>query len=195
MFERRRGRCSPAGRNRNPKFVAKTGRLCAAIDARFTSVLGDFPYPNFDATKPDPKTLPLVGKHFAKALPIRRVIPRQLRGLGEPTTGKQAWDAIRALLLRDNAVAIKQVSAALASDSKAFVVTVKQTGRLHNTIVAKAVAAGFPKTSACGQILLDTPQPLTGEGIATPGESRAPSCRFLGELRRCSIPGRRSSDP
>ena len=49
-------------------------------------------------------------------------------------------------------MAIKQESAALASDSKAFVVTVKQTGQFHNTIVAKAVAAGFPKTSACGQI-------------------------------------------
>ena len=134
-----------------PKFIVNANKLCATINTGFNHTLGKFPFSNFDPTKPDLKTLPLVGKYFAKALPLRRPIPGELRGLGEPTTGKQAWDAIRSLALRANAAAITQVSAALASNSKAFVATVNQITQLHNAIVAKATAAGFPKNSACGQ--------------------------------------------
>jgi hypothetical protein len=97
----------------SPQFIAKTDKLCAAINGRFRRTLGSFPYPNFNPFRPDRKTLLLVGKHFAKALPIRRAIPRQLRSLGEPTTGKQAWDAIRTLALQANTVAVKQVAVAL----------------------------------------------------------------------------------
>jgi hypothetical protein len=116
----------------SPEFITKANRLCAKIH-------------------PDLKTLPLVGKHFANALPIRRAIPAELRGLGEPTTGRRAWDAIRSLALQGNAAGIKQVSAALASNAKGFVATVNQIHRLHNATGAKATAAGFPKASACGQ--------------------------------------------
>ena len=84
-------------------------------------------------------------------MPIRRAIPAELRGLGEPATGKQAWDAIRSLALQENAAGIKQVSVALASDAKAFVATVNQIHSLHNAAGGKATAAGFSKTSACGQ--------------------------------------------
>jgi hypothetical protein len=136
----------------SPPFIAKTDKLCAAISARFSRALGKFPYPNFDPLEPDPKTLPRVGKHFAKALPIRRAIPDQLRGLGEPTSGKQTWDAIRSLALQENTAGIKQVSAALASNAKAFVVTVKQIDQLQHAIKARAAAAGFPKSSPCGKI-------------------------------------------
>jgi hypothetical protein len=136
----------------SPAFVTKTDRLCATIDAHFRRTLGTFPYPTFDPTKPDPKTLVLVGEHFAKGLPIRRAIPGQLRKLGEPAAGKQAWDAIRSLALRENAVAIDQVSAALASSTKAFVASLKQLDRLHAAITRKAIAAGFPKTTACGEL-------------------------------------------
>lgn len=135
----------------SPQFIAKADRLCAKLNARFSSALGTFPFQDFDAFHPDLKTLPLVGKHFAKALPIRRAIPAELRGLGEPTTGKQAWDAIRSLALQVNATGIKQVSVALASNAKGFVPTVSQMHRLHNAIVAKAITAGFAKTSACGE--------------------------------------------
>jgi hypothetical protein len=136
----------------SPQFIAKTDKLCATINGRFRCTLGSFPYPNFDPFRPDRKTLLLVGKHFAKALPIRRAIPRQLRNLGEPATGKHAWDTIRTLALQENTLAIKQVAAALALNSKAFVSTVKQTQQLHNTIERQATAAGFPKTTACGEV-------------------------------------------
>ena len=137
----------------NPQFIAKADGLCAAIDARFTRILGDsFPFKNFDPFKPDPKTLPLVGKHFGKALPLRRAIPGQLRSLGEPSSGRGSWDAIRSLALRQNAVAIRQVSAALASNSEAFVLTAKQLQQLRDAIVKQATAAGFPKDAACGQL-------------------------------------------
>jgi len=134
-----------------PQFIEKADRLCAKLNVRFHRALGKFPFQDFDAFHPDLKTLPLVGKHFAKALPIRRAIPAELRGLGEPATGKQAWDAIRSLALQENAAGIKQVSVALASNQKAFVATVNQIHRLHNSAGGKATAAGFSKTSACGQ--------------------------------------------
>jgi hypothetical protein len=135
----------------SPEFITKANRLCAKLNVRFGHALGKFPFQNFDAIHPDLKTLPLVGKHFANALPIRRAIPAELRGLGEPTTGRRAWDAIRSLALQGNAAGIKQVSAALASNAKGFVATVNQIHRLHNATGAKATAAGFPKASACGQ--------------------------------------------
>ena len=135
----------------SPQFITKADRLCAKLNVRFGRALGKFPFQDFDATHPDLKTLPLVGKHFAKALPIRRAIPAELRSLGEPATGKQAWDAIRTLALQENAAGIKQVSVALASNAKGFVATVNQIHRLHNSTGGKATAAGFSKTSACGQ--------------------------------------------
>ena len=135
----------------SPQFIKKADRLCVKLNVRFDRALGKFPFQDFDAFHPDLKTLPLVGKHFAKALPIRRAIPAELRSLGEPATGKQAWDAIRTLALQENATGIKQVSVALASNAKRFVATVNQMHRLHIATGGKATSAGFPKNSPCGQ--------------------------------------------
>ncbi len=143
---------APQAAKISPQFVVKTDMLCSTISTSFDHTLGTFPFSNFNPTKPDLKTLPLVGKHFAKALSIRRAIPGQLAGLGEPASGEKTWDAIKSLALQANATATKQVSYALASNSGGFVSTVNQISRLHDTIVARAVAAGFPKTSACGQV-------------------------------------------
>jgi hypothetical protein len=142
----------PQAKTISPAFIRKADKWCATVNARVTSIVGKFPYPTFNPTKPDLKTLPLVGKHFAKALSIRRRIPAELRSVGEPTSGKRVWDAIRSLALEENAVAIKQVAAALASNSKVFVSTVHQTDHFHSAIGARATAAGFPQTSACGKI-------------------------------------------
>ena len=136
----------------SPQFIVKSDKWCMTINANFEHTLGKFPFSHFNATKPDLKTLPLVGKHFAKALPIRRAIPSGLQALGEPGSGEQAWNALKSLALHINTVATKQVSYALATDTKDFVATVKQIQRLHKTLVAEALAAGFPKTSACGQV-------------------------------------------
>jgi hypothetical protein len=100
--------------------------------------------------KPDRKTLILVGKHFAKGLPVHRSIPGRLRKLGEPAAGAKAWDAIRSLALEDNTIAIAQVSDALAGDAKAFVSTVHRLQSLHKQLVAKALASGFSKSTPCG---------------------------------------------
>jgi hypothetical protein len=69
---------APAARTAHisPAFITKATKVCAAIDADLNHALGPFPYPRFDPAKPDRKTLVLVGKHFAKALPVRRTIPR-----------------------------------------------------------------------------------------------------------------------
>jgi len=137
----------------SPGFVAKTDRLCAAIDASFARVLGSkFPYPKFNAEKPDRPTLMLVGQYFARALPIRGRIPGQLLALGEPASGRAAWAAIRSLAFEQNAVALDQISAALAGNAKAFVATVHRYEQLHGLIGGKGVAAGFPKTTACGDV-------------------------------------------
>jgi hypothetical protein len=143
----------PQGSMISPAFVKKTNKLCATIDAKFTRVLGDtFPYPNFNPTKPDHKTLLLVGKYFAKALPLRRAIPGEFRGLGEPAVGTAVWDAIRSLVIEDNAVAIKQVAAAQAGDAKTFVSTYHRLRALDRRITIKASTSGFPQDTPCGFI-------------------------------------------
>jgi hypothetical protein len=134
----------------SPTFVTEVDKLCSKIDADFAHALGPFPYPNFNREKPDHKTSVLVGKHFAKGLPVHRKIPAQLRKLGEPAAGAKAWDAIRSLALQDNAVGIRQVSDALAGNTKAFVATVHRLQDLHKQIVKEALAAGFRKSTPCG---------------------------------------------
>jgi hypothetical protein len=135
-----------------PRFVTKVERWCTSVDTRFKQALGKFPFQDFNPVKPDAKKVVLVGRHFAKVLPIRRTIPRQLRALGEPATGRAQWDRIKALALRTNTIAINQTAAALSGNTRGFVATLKQLDQAHQALGQRATAAGFRKNSACGEI-------------------------------------------
>jgi hypothetical protein len=136
----------------SPAFIAKVNAYCTSEESQFNKVLGKFPFPNFDPTKPDVKTMKLVGKHFAKDLPLRRAIPNDLNKLGQPPVGKTQWAAIKALALQSNQVALTQIQAALAGNTKAFVNTVNQSDTVQTKLTATATKAGFSKKTPCGDV-------------------------------------------
>src|SRR5205807_2637539 len=65
-------------------FIARVDAVCA----RAAAGARPFPYPNFNPTRPDVKTLPKVGAFFARQQAVADAVPKQLRQLGSPTTGQ-----------------------------------------------------------------------------------------------------------
>lgn len=94
----------------------------------------------------------LVGKHFEEALPVRKAIPNELKGLGEPQAGKTQWAQLESLAAQSDNIAINQIHVALAGNVKGFVSTVNQTQSVHNKLVKTAEKDGFAKSSPCGQV-------------------------------------------
>ena len=135
-----------------PGFIAKVNAYCSTEEASFNKVLGQFPFPNFDPTHPDVKTLRLVGTHFEKALSLRQAIPNGLKALGVPQAGQSQWDRLKSLAAQSNRIAITQVRDALAGNVKGFVATVNQTGSVHNELVKASEKDGFAKSNSCSQI-------------------------------------------
>lgn len=136
----------------SPEFIAKVNAYCSGEESSFNSVLGQFPFQNFNPLHPDVKTLPMVGAHFEKAMSLREAIPNGLKALGEPQAGKTQWAALKALAVQSDNIAIKQIQTALASNVKGFVTTVNQTTLVHNKLVRTAEKDGFAKSSPCGDV-------------------------------------------
>jgi hypothetical protein len=136
----------------DPAFVGKVNAFCAAEARRYPMSGRQFPYPHFDPDHPDLATLPKVGSYFAAGLPERRKLPARLNALGEPATGRPQWDRIRGLALQENAVAIRQVNVALASQAQAFTETAHAIHKITDELHDAARNAGFSTTSPCGQL-------------------------------------------
>jgi hypothetical protein len=136
----------------DPAFVAKVNAFCAAEARRVPTYGKQFPYPHFDPDHPDLATLPKVGSYFAAGLPERHQLPARLTALGEPATGRPQWDRIRGLALQENAVGIRQVNVALASQAQAFTETAHAITKIADELHNAARSAGFSTTSPCGQL-------------------------------------------
>jgi hypothetical protein len=133
-------------------FIGKVIAYCSAESARFTRVLGNFPFQNFNPLQPDVRTMRLVGEHFEKASSLREAIPGQLDALGQPQTGQTGWTAIKGLALHSNQIATKQAQLAIAGNTKGFVETVNQTTKLDNRLESLSVKYGFSKSSPCAKV-------------------------------------------
>ena len=136
----------------SPEFIVKVNAYCSIEEGRFSKTLGKFPFDNFDPTHPDLSTMRKVGRHFAEALPLRRAIPSDLKNLGEPPVGQAQWDALRALAVKSDQVAIIQVQIALTGTTKAFVANVDHTQVLQNKLESTAVKDGFSKKTPCSDV-------------------------------------------
>jgi hypothetical protein len=130
-------------------FIAKVEAVCEEENAAFDA-LGDFPFTDFDPLNPDKKMLLKVGAYFKPTVATRRHVKAALPALGEPERGQKAWDALRARAIENQDNAIAQVQAALRSDRKTFVKTVREAERLTTDLKLDLIpAAGFDATSPC----------------------------------------------
>jgi hypothetical protein len=132
--------------------VAKVNAFCAAEAKQLPTNGHQFPYPHFDPDHPDLRTLPRVGAWFAADLPERRKLPARINALGEPAAGRAPWDQIRSLALQENAVATRQVNAALASQAGAFTQTAHTITKISDELHNAAHTAGFSTTTPCGNV-------------------------------------------
>jgi hypothetical protein len=133
-----------------PSFIAKVNTFCAAEATQITTAEGgSFPYPNFNPYAPDVKTMRLAGAFFAKALPVRQVVPQQLEALGEPTSGQRQWNDLKAMDAKSNRIAIAQVHDAQTGNVNGFVTTVRQLTSVQKDLVKEAVKDGFTKSNPC----------------------------------------------
>jgi hypothetical protein len=129
-------------------FASRAAAICVASQQAFSSN-PPFPYPSFDPTIPSPVSdLPGVGAYYAQyGVPIWRGNLQQLQALGEPASGRQAWDTFMNLLASFFAEQEQQVATAQAGDASGFVATVNWLSDHRATVDAAATAAGV---AACG---------------------------------------------
>ncbi len=136
----------------DPAFVAKVNAFCAAEAKQLPTNAHQFPYPQFDPSHPDLRTLPKVGAYLAADLPERHKLPTRLNALGEPATGRAQWHQIRSLALQENAIGTRQVTVALASQARAFTATAHEIAKIANELHNASRKAGFSTTSPCASL-------------------------------------------
>jgi hypothetical protein len=129
-------------------FAARAAAICGASKQAFASS-PPFPYPSFDATVPSPVSdLPGIGAYFAKyGAPIWTGSLHQLQALGEPVSGRQAWDSFMNLLVPFVATQAQQVADAKAGNASAFVATVNWLSGHRAAADEAATVAGV---AVCG---------------------------------------------
>jgi hypothetical protein len=119
------GAAHPIGKQ---MFVARAQSLCVHAKAQIDA-LPAFPFRNFDALNPDPKTLVDVGTFFTgpgNEVPIGRSLLRRLEALGTPPSGQMAWRRILASFRKFIAVIRREASAALHADVDMWVKAVRE---------------------------------------------------------------------
>ncbi len=134
-----------------PAFIARVNALCTKANAELAPK-GKFPYSNFNPTSPDVSLLPKVAAFFEGLRPVLDRVPVALKALGAPRQGASEWSQLVALVPQYRAIADRQIAAAKASDSQAFVKTVDEISTIQERITRLALGAGFAATSPCSEL-------------------------------------------
>jgi hypothetical protein len=131
-----------------PKFQREALAVCRAALAQ-KHAEGQFPYPDFNPTQPDPSELPGVAPFFTKAITTYSTWLHRMRALGRPPGGRSAW----ADLLRMIGVQLRlhedQRAAALRGDTTTFVADYERGFAAIDGLQRAADAAGV---GACGAV-------------------------------------------
>src|SRR6476661_9501713 len=131
------------------EFSGKALAVCRAALAQ-KHAEGHFPYPDFNPTKPNPSQFPGVAQFFTKAVATYSTWLRQMRALGRPPSGQQAW----ADLLKQIGVQLQlhedQRAAALRGDTTTFANDYQKGLEVTDALMHAADAAGV---SDCGSVV------------------------------------------
>jgi hypothetical protein len=128
----------------NDAFIARANGLCRRA-AQALSSLPPFPFRNFDPLHPRRALLPKVGAFFAgpgDPRPILGALDKALRDLQRPPGERGVWRAALAARERELRIIDQQDRAALASDVRTFVMTVRDSAANFREIAITATVFG-----------------------------------------------------
>jgi hypothetical protein len=134
-----------------PAFIAKVNAACARA-ARTIAAHGKFPYPGFDALRPEVRLLPKIGAFFAATQSTADRLPTELRDLGTPRKGTILWGELVALAKQARAIADRQIKAAETANVPAFVATVNEAHATSTKLGRLAITGGVPPSSPCTEL-------------------------------------------
>ena len=128
----------------NATLIARADQICTRA-SRQLAALPPFPFSNFDPLHPDPALLPQVGAFFTgpgDPRPIFRTLNARLRALGQPPAAAGWWARMLHARRAELAVINAQDRAALASDTPAFVRSVRDSISAFRQIAITATVVG-----------------------------------------------------
>ena len=124
-------------------FQSKALAVCKAAAAK-KNAQGPFPYPDFNPTRPDWSKYPGVAAALVKTPVIFRTWQRNMQALGEPSTGRAAWDDLLAAIGSHVRIAAEQQAAAARRDSDTFTKDYHEGSKTQDKVQQAATAAGVP---------------------------------------------------
>ena len=128
-------------------FQNKALAVCRASAAQ-KDAQGAFPYPDFNPTRPDWSKYPDVAAALVNTPVIFRTWQRNMQALGEPSTGRAAWDDLLAAIGTHMRIATEQQAAAARRDSDTFTKDYEEGTKTQDELLQAATAAGVPDCAA-----------------------------------------------
>ena len=99
-----------------------------------------FPFRDFNPTKPDISKLPAIGRYESRGVQIFRTWLRGMLALGQPRSGRTAWEALLKALRAHTRIITDQQAAALRRDGAANF----YADEAQRQMVRAAAVAGVP---------------------------------------------------
>ena len=128
-------------------FQNRALAVCKAAAAE-KDAEGPFPYPKFNPTRPDWAKYPGVAPALTRTPQIFGKWLRNMKALGEPGTGRAAWDDLLAAIGSHVRIAAEQQAAAARRDSDTFTRDYHEGGDTQEKLPRAATAAGVPACAA-----------------------------------------------
>jgi hypothetical protein len=124
-------------------FRSKALAVCKIATAQ-KKALGPFPYPDFNPTRPDWSKYPGVARALTQTPVLFRTWQRNMQALGEPSTGRPAWDDLLAAIAAHVRIATEQQAAAARHDSDTFTKDYYEGSDTVKEVLRASGAAGVP---------------------------------------------------
>ena len=120
--------------------------VAACNDARaLKDAQGPFPYPDFNPTDPNPATFPGVADALMKTDVTFTTWLEDLRALGEPPSGNEAWAALLDAIEAHVRINRDQIDAARQGDTERFAADYDEGVATQEAVLNAATDAGVPE--------------------------------------------------
>lgn len=128
-------------------FASKAVSVCDAALAQ-KKAQGEFPYPDFNPTDPDPSKLPLIAPFLAETAVTFQTWQSEMEALGQPPSGQAAWNDLVGAVSDHARIATEQAAAAKRGDIQTFIDDYHDGTDTQPVLLDAANAAGVPECAA-----------------------------------------------